>query len=167
MFDSANISVTDVFMARPQPPHELLPLTPPVFHILLALSDEDRHGYGIMQDVARQTDGALQLGPGTLYGCLKRMLAAGLVEESGERPDPALDDERRRYSVLLYAYPPEFRRQYGGPMEQLLRDRCRDLARRPGGLTRLRFAGQMMADWLRTTVRERAAVWFAGRKPAR
>jgi len=84
-------------MARPQPPHELLPLTPPVFHILLALSDEDRHGYGIMQDVARQTGDALQLGPGTLYGCLKRMLAAGLVEESDERPDPALDDERRRY----------------------------------------------------------------------
>jgi len=74
-----------------------LPLTPPVFHILLALADEERHGYGIMQDVARQTDDALQLGPGTLYGCLKRMLAAGLVEESDERPDPALDDERRRY----------------------------------------------------------------------
>jgi DNA-binding PadR family transcriptional regulator len=76
---------------------ELLPLTPPVFHILLALAGEERHGYGIMQDVARQTDGALQLGPGTLYGCLKRMLAAGLVEESEERPDPTLDDERRRY----------------------------------------------------------------------
>src|SRR5215467_7353257 len=76
---------------------ELQPLTPPVFHILLALADEERHGYGIMQDVAKQTDGALQLGPGTLYGCLKRMLAAGLVEESGEQPDPALDDERRRY----------------------------------------------------------------------
>ena len=84
-------------MAKPQSPHELLPLTAPVFHILLALSDEDRHGYGIMQDVARQTGDALQLGPGTLYGCLKRMLAAGLVEESDERPDPALDDERRRY----------------------------------------------------------------------
>src|SRR3954454_19366438 len=78
-------------------PPELLPLTPPVFHILLALTDEERHGYGIMHDVAQQTDGALQLGPGTLYGCLKRMLAAGLVEESDERPDPALDDERRRY----------------------------------------------------------------------
>jgi DNA-binding PadR family transcriptional regulator len=76
---------------------ELLPLTPPVFHILLALSDEERHGYGIMQDVAWQTDDALQLGPGTLYGCLKRMLAAGLVEESDERPDPTLDDSRRRY----------------------------------------------------------------------
>src|SRR3954454_22335852 len=78
-------------------PPEILPLTPPVFHILLALADEERHGYGIMQDVARQTNGSLQLGPGTLYGCLKRMLAAGLVEESGERPDPAMDDERRRY----------------------------------------------------------------------
>jgi DNA-binding PadR family transcriptional regulator len=76
---------------------DLLPLTPPVFHILLALSDEERHGYGIMQDVAWQTDDALQLGPGTLYGCLKRMLAAGLVEESDERPDPTLDDSRRRY----------------------------------------------------------------------
>jgi DNA-binding PadR family transcriptional regulator len=76
---------------------KLLPLTPPVFHILLALADGERHGYGIMQDVASQTSDALQLGPGTLYGCLKRMLAAGFVEESDERPDPALDDSRRRY----------------------------------------------------------------------
>jgi len=79
------------------PKPDLLPLTPPVFHILLALADEERHGYGIMQDVARQTNDALQLGPGTLYGCLKRMLATGLVEESDERPDLELDDERRRY----------------------------------------------------------------------
>jgi DNA-binding PadR family transcriptional regulator len=84
-------------MANTQSPEDLLPLTPPVFHILLALTDEERHGYGIMQDVARQTDDALQLGPGTLYGCLKRMLAAGLVEESDERPDPQIDDQRRRY----------------------------------------------------------------------
>ena len=84
-------------MNKPQKPEDLLPLTPPVFHILVALSDEERHGYGIMQDVARQTNDALQLGPGTLYGCLKRMLAAGMVKESDERPDPALDDERRRY----------------------------------------------------------------------
>ena len=82
---------------KDQSPQEVLPLTPPVFHILLALADEERHGYGIMQDVSEQTEGALQLGPGTLYGCLKRMLAAGLVEESEERPDPALDDERRKY----------------------------------------------------------------------
>jgi DNA-binding PadR family transcriptional regulator len=77
------------------------PLTPPVFHILLALSGEDRHGYGIMQDVAEQTGGALQMGPGTLYGCLKRMLDARLIEESGERPDsslgPGSGEERRRY----------------------------------------------------------------------
>lgn len=80
------------------------PLTPPVFHILLSLSDEDRHGYGIMQDVAQQTSGALQMGPGTLYGCLKRMLAAGLIQESGDRPDPSLGpgsgEERRRYYRL-------------------------------------------------------------------
>jgi len=80
-----------------QTPEDALPLTPPVFHILLSLADEERHGYAIMQDVERQTDGALQLGPGTLYGCLKRMLAAGLVKESGRRPDPDIDDERRRY----------------------------------------------------------------------
>jgi DNA-binding PadR family transcriptional regulator len=84
-------------MPKIRKPRDLLPLTPPVFHILLALAGEERHGYGIMLDVADQTGGALQLGPGTLYGCLKRMLAAGLVEESDERPDPTLDDERRRY----------------------------------------------------------------------
>jgi DNA-binding PadR family transcriptional regulator len=84
-------------MTEERSPQELLPLTQPVFHILLALADEERHGYGIMQDVAQQTEGGLQLGPGTLYGCLKRMLASGLVEESEERPDPALDDERRKY----------------------------------------------------------------------
>jgi DNA-binding PadR family transcriptional regulator len=84
-------------MRKPPSPQDLVPLTPPVFHILLALAGEERHGYGIMQDVARQTNDALLLGPGTLYGCLKRMLAAGLVEESDVRPDPALDDERRRY----------------------------------------------------------------------
>jgi DNA-binding PadR family transcriptional regulator len=89
-----------MYMDRKTTPQSLLPLTPPVFHILLALTGEERHGYGIMQDVDRQTDGALQLGPGTLYGCLKRMLTAGLIEESDERPDPALDDERRRYYRL-------------------------------------------------------------------
>ncbi len=84
-------------MAKNRAPEDLLPLTPAVFHILLALAGGELHGYGIMQDVARQTNDLLQLGPGTLYGCLKRMLAAGLVIESDERPDPLLDDERRRY----------------------------------------------------------------------
>src|SRR5947209_10546728 len=92
-----------MYMTKERSPHELLPLTQPVFHILLALADEERHGYGIMHDVASQTEGALQLGPGTLYGCLKRMLASGLVEESEERPDPALDDERRKYYRMTAA----------------------------------------------------------------
>ena len=74
-----------------------LPLTPPVFHILLALADEERHGYAIMQDVAEQTNGTLQLAPGTLYGCLKLMVASGLVVESEARPNAAGGDERRRY----------------------------------------------------------------------
>ncbi len=79
---------------------KLLPLTPAVFHILLALADEERHGYGIMQEVLAATDGNLRLGPGTLYGSIKRMLAAGLIAESDERPAPELDDERRRYYRL-------------------------------------------------------------------
>jgi DNA-binding PadR family transcriptional regulator len=75
----------------------MLPLSPAVFHILLALSDGERHGYAIMQEVTRMTEGQLRMGPGTLYGTIKRMLAAGLIEEAGERADQALDDERRRY----------------------------------------------------------------------
>src|SRR3982751_6168869 len=78
-------------------PEAQLPLTPATFHILLALADEERHGYAIMQEDAERTDRAVKLGPGTLYGSLKRMLEQGLVEESDERADPALDDERRRY----------------------------------------------------------------------
>ena len=80
--------------------HNLLPLTPAVFHILLALADEERHGYAIMKEVAAQTKGRMRMGPGTLYGSIKRMLAAGLIAESDERPDPELDDERRRYYRL-------------------------------------------------------------------
>ena len=81
-------------------PQELLPLTPAVFHILLALAGEERHGYGIMQEVSARTDAKVRLGPGTLYGSIKRMIADGLIEESDERPDPELDDERRRYYRL-------------------------------------------------------------------
>jgi len=78
-------------------PATFVPLTPAIHHILLALADEERHGYGIMLEVARLTGGATRMGPGTLYGTLKRLLTAGLIEEADERPDPALDDERRRY----------------------------------------------------------------------
>lgn len=73
------------------------PLTPAVLHILLALSGGERHGYDIMREVASVTLGKIQMGPGTLYGTIKRMLQAGLIVESDERPDPALDDSRRRY----------------------------------------------------------------------
>ena len=78
-------------------PRDLLPLTPAVLHILLALADEERHGYGIMREVQERTGGETRMGPGTLYGSIKRMLADGLIEESDERPDPAMDDQRRRY----------------------------------------------------------------------
>ena len=81
-------------------PADLLPLTPAVFHILLALADGERHGYSIMQEVEARTGNKVRLGPGTLYGSIKRMLADQLIEESDERPDPALDDERRRYYRL-------------------------------------------------------------------
>ena len=81
-------------------PHELLPLTPAVFQILLALSEGEKHGYAIMREVERTTDGLVKMGPGTLYGALKRSMAAGLVVESDERPDPEMDDERRRYYRL-------------------------------------------------------------------
>src|ERR1035438_4218586 len=73
------------------------PLTPAVFHILLALADEDRHGYGIMLEVAARTNQQATMGPGTLYGTLKRMLECGFVEECGERIDLGMNGERRRY----------------------------------------------------------------------
>ena len=78
-------------------PESFLPLTPAVFHILLALADGEKHGYAIMQEVEDMTEGKVQMGPGTLYGSIKRMLAGGLIEESDDRPDQTLDDERRRY----------------------------------------------------------------------
>jgi DNA-binding PadR family transcriptional regulator len=73
------------------------PLTPAVFHILLSLSGGERHGYGIMKQVEADTQGRVTMGPGTLYGSLKRMLDAGLVKESARRVDPEMDDQRRIY----------------------------------------------------------------------
>jgi DNA-binding PadR family transcriptional regulator len=84
-------------------PRPAASVTPAIFQILLALADGERHGYGIMQEIEARTLGGVRLGPGTLYGAIKRMLADGLIEESGERPDPALDDERRRYYRLTVA----------------------------------------------------------------
>lgn len=78
----------------------MLPLTPAVFHVLLALAEGERHGYAIMQEVAEHTDGRVKMGPGTLYGTIKRLLEAKLIEESDERPAAEMDDERRRYYRL-------------------------------------------------------------------
>lgn len=83
----------------PQAPAELPPLSPVLHHILLALLEGERHGYAIMQAVERITDGGVRMGPGTLYGAIKRLLESGLIEEAGERTDPA-GDERRRYYRL-------------------------------------------------------------------
>jgi len=77
-----------------------LPLTPAVFHILLALSDGEKHGYAIMRAVRETTQGHMVLGPGTLYGAVKRLLRDDLIVESDYRPDPAVDDARRRYYAL-------------------------------------------------------------------
>ena len=79
------------------------PLTPAVLHILLALSTEERHGYGIMKQVERESNGKVKMGPGTLYGSINRMMEAGLLRESEKRPDPDLDDERRIYYAITGA----------------------------------------------------------------
>jgi len=81
-------------------PEEFLPLTPAVFHILVALADGEAHGYAIMQRVGEKSLGAVRLGAGTLYGAISRLLQDNLVEESEERPDPKMDDARRRYYRL-------------------------------------------------------------------
>ena len=79
------------------------PLTPAVFHILLALASGPRHGYGIMKQVALDSGGSVSMGPGTLYGSIGRMMDAGLIRDGGTRIDPALDDDRRIYYELTTA----------------------------------------------------------------
>ena len=80
--------------------NDQLPLSPPVFHILMALASQELHGYGIMQEVKERTEGHVVLMPGTLYGAIKRLLKRGMMEEVADRVDPALNDERRRYYRL-------------------------------------------------------------------
>lgn len=85
---------------RADEPEALLPLPTAAFHILLALAGGERHGYGIMQEVMRGSEGRVKIGPGTLYRSIRRLLEDGLIEESDERPVPELDDERRHYYRL-------------------------------------------------------------------
>src|SRR5882672_261844 len=76
---------------------DLTPLSPAIFHILLSLGSGERHGYAIKREIAARTEGKLNMGPGVLYGSINKILELGLIEESTDRPDPHLDDERRRY----------------------------------------------------------------------
>jgi DNA-binding PadR family transcriptional regulator len=89
-----------VTLVKPRDAASLLPLTPVVFEILIALAAGEQHGYAIMQDVGRRTDGRIDLHPGTLYRALGRLLDGGLIEELDERPPADADDERRRYYRL-------------------------------------------------------------------
>jgi DNA-binding PadR family transcriptional regulator len=81
-------------------PSAFVPLAPAALHIVLALNRGERHGYAIMGDVERLSDGVIKLGPGTLYGTIKKLLADGLIEQTETRPDPAVDDQRRKYYRL-------------------------------------------------------------------
>ena len=81
-------------------PEDLIPLTPRVFHILLALVDEEQHGYRIMKEVETRSGGKVRIGPGTLYEAIQRLVKNRLIEESSDRPDADMDDQRRRYYRL-------------------------------------------------------------------
>jgi DNA-binding PadR family transcriptional regulator len=89
-------------VADQRDPRDVLPLTTAMFHVLVALTDEELHGYAIIKDVSTRTSGAVELGTGTLYGIIKRLLADGLAVESARRPAARNDDERRRYYRLTH-----------------------------------------------------------------
>lgn len=86
-------------MAEPSP-ESFLPLPASAMHIVVALAEGEKHGYAIIRDVEALSGGTVRMGSGTLYGSIKRMLDQGLIEEADERPDPAVDDQRRRYYRL-------------------------------------------------------------------
>jgi DNA-binding PadR family transcriptional regulator len=120
-------------MSGRQQVEEFLPLPASVMHIALALADGEKHGYAILRDVAELSGGAVRMGSGTLYGSIKRMLDQGLIEETEERPDPALDDQRRRYYRLT-----ELGQRVGAAEHRRLTAlvdaaRLRQLGLRPGG----------------------------------
>lgn len=98
---------------------KLPPLSPVFFHILLSLGEGERHGYALKREISLRTDGKLKPGPGVLYGSINKMLELGLIEESDDRPDPHLDDERRRYYRIT---------NYGRKAAQAEAARMRELA---------------------------------------
>ena len=81
-------------------PTPFLPLSPAALHIVLSLNRGERHGYAIMSDVEQLSDGVIKLGPGTMYGTIKKLVSQGIIEQTDTRPDPALDDQRRKYYRL-------------------------------------------------------------------
>ena len=112
-----------IYMAEPMKKADrFIPLKTQWFHILLSLAGEEQHGYGIMQEVLERTDGKVRLWPATLYGSIKRLIEAGLIEESNERPAPELDDARRRYYRLT------------GLGRQVLRTECERLQKLVRGI---------------------------------
>ncbi len=121
-------------MTTPRDPAPLLPLTPAMFHVLLALADDERHGYAILKDVESRTGGKVRLSAGTLYGLIKRLLADALIEESGRRPPARNDDERRRY----YRLTPFGRRVLVAEVERL--EEIVEMARAKDSLKRMQRA---------------------------
>jgi DNA-binding PadR family transcriptional regulator len=89
-------------MARPRDPNDLLPLTPALFHVLIALADGEQHGYAILKDVEQRTGGAVRLSTGTLYGIIKRLLAEGMIVERTALPAPGQDERRRSYRLTPF-----------------------------------------------------------------
>jgi DNA-binding PadR family transcriptional regulator len=101
--------------------NDSIPLSTTMFHILLSLGEGERHGYALKREIAKRTNGKLKLGPGVLYGSINKLLELGLIEESDERPDPHLDDERRRYYRIT---------TFGRKLARAEAARMRDLADR-------------------------------------
>ena len=121
-------------MARPaDDPEALLPLPASVMHIVVALAEGEKHGYAIMRDVAELSGGVVRMGSGTLYTAIKRMRDQGLIEETDERPDPAMDDQRRRYYRLTALGQRVGAAEHARLSALLDAARLRNLGVRPGG----------------------------------
>jgi len=106
--------------STPKSPQSYLPLTPPLFHVLMALADGDKHGYAIMKDVRQRTDGEVRLSAGTLYGIIKRLVASGLIRELDPPPGMTRDDPRRRRSYRLEPLGREVARAEAERLERML-----------------------------------------------
>ncbi len=114
-------------------PHDHLPLPASAMHIVVALAEGEKHGYAIIRDVTELSGGTVRMGSGTLYTAIKRMLEQGLIEEADERPDPAMDDQRRRYYRLTALGHRVGAAEHARLSALLDAARLRQLGMRPGG----------------------------------